>query len=303
MHQKRQNTQASTKQLEKRATASTTIPITRNQSNSLKGLPRPKSGFNGLDVLSGRGGLANTHTGNRVYRRLVHLNKETYLKLATKRDKGLLVDSIIFSIQKHGGRFLKQNPETGAWDHELTYKEAVLKTGQALREHDKRRIVTSGFQHNRSDHSSSHQRRTKSEIAFSKVSDEDSVIKSLPLDTVDEIHSQREKQAMLDPIPVVPPPPMLHMWPSALNPATSKIAGPIYAQIAEDDRDDQLFNHQRKDTVNEELCLFPPYSFDDVMERQESLGISGALKVPNLSRESSMAFAISNLIDDEASDN
>jgi len=87
------------------------------------------------DVLCGRGGLANNHPGNRLFRRIIKENKEIYQELSenTAR-KQMLVSSIIKAIQHHGGRFLRRQVN-GKWS-EITPKEARAKASQALREQD-----------------------------------------------------------------------------------------------------------------------------------------------------------------------
>jgi len=90
-----------------------------------------------LDILSGRGGLANKHTGNRVFRRLIKQNKEQYKNLKSKRKQNLLIESILLAVESQGSRFLKEDKQTNTW-HEIGYKDAWAKTCQALREPDKK---------------------------------------------------------------------------------------------------------------------------------------------------------------------
>lgn len=89
------------------------------------------------DVLCGRGGLANKHSGNRVYRRLVEAKKQLYQRLADKKDRNMLVDSIILAVHSIGARFLKYHDDTDSW-YEIDYKEAFTKTSQAFREPDRK---------------------------------------------------------------------------------------------------------------------------------------------------------------------
>jgi len=87
------------------------------------------------DVLCGRGGLANNHPGNRLFRRIIKENKEIYQELSENAvRKQILVSSIIKAIQHHGGRFLRRKVN-GNWS-EITLKEARAKASQALREQD-----------------------------------------------------------------------------------------------------------------------------------------------------------------------
>lgn len=87
------------------------------------------------DVLCGRGGLTNHHPGNVVFRRLVRLKQEEYLK-ATKREKAGVAKEIVEIIRNlaPSGRFLKKDPHMpGVWI-EIGDRKAREKTSQALRE-------------------------------------------------------------------------------------------------------------------------------------------------------------------------
>uniref|UniRef100_A0A7S2YTG8 DUF6824 domain-containing protein n=1 Tax=Entomoneis paludosa TaxID=265537 RepID=A0A7S2YTG8_9STRA len=95
-----------------------------------------------LDVLCGRGGLINKHPGNIVYRRVVDHNKKLY-KEVPKRHRILVSQSIVQTIQTHGGRFLQQsgvpqdavtNLQHGGKWMTVPFRRAVQKTSQALRE-------------------------------------------------------------------------------------------------------------------------------------------------------------------------
>ena len=59
------------------------------------------------DVLSGRGGATNSHSGNRVFRSMVKQYQEEYLR-AKKRDKPSVASIIVELIRKKGGRFLRR---------------------------------------------------------------------------------------------------------------------------------------------------------------------------------------------------
>jgi hypothetical protein len=85
------------------------------------------------DVLCGRGGLSNQHPGNRRFRRIVNENKHIYQKCDDPTHKHLLIVSIVSSIRRFGGRFLRKQGEI--WT-EASHKESFMKTSQALREHD-----------------------------------------------------------------------------------------------------------------------------------------------------------------------
>lgn len=82
------------------------------------------------DVVCGRGGGTHQHLGNRIYRRIVDYNKETY-RHVPKRHRQLVSQSIVQVILNHGGRFLQRNDNK--WT-EISFRRAVQKTSQALRE-------------------------------------------------------------------------------------------------------------------------------------------------------------------------
>eukprot|EP00522_Entomoneis_paludosa_P016546 CAMPEP_0172450000 /NCGR_PEP_ID=MMETSP1065-20121228/8540_1 /TAXON_ID=265537 /ORGANISM="Amphiprora paludosa, Strain CCMP125" /LENGTH=223 /DNA_ID=CAMNT_0013201765 /DNA_START=78 /DNA_END=749 /DNA_ORIENTATION=+ len=84
------------------------------------------------DVLLGRGGQTNKHSGNKEYRTIVTQHQDEYLQ-ARKKDKVLIARRIVQIVQERGGRFLKQNASTQQWEA-VTDKRAQEKTSQALRE-------------------------------------------------------------------------------------------------------------------------------------------------------------------------
>jgi hypothetical protein len=68
-----------------------------------------------------------------MFRRLVNENKHIYQKCDNSTHKHLLIVSVVSSIRRLGGRFLRKQ---GAIWRKASHKEACLKTSQALREHD-----------------------------------------------------------------------------------------------------------------------------------------------------------------------
>ena len=88
------------------------------------------------DVLCGRGGFINKHVGNIIYRKVVDYNKAIY-KQVPKRHRILVSQSIVHTIEKHGGRFLQpvsgQGRKNQTWTC-IQFRRAVQKTSQALRE-------------------------------------------------------------------------------------------------------------------------------------------------------------------------
>lgn len=88
------------------------------------------------DVLCGRGGATNSHSGNRSFRSLVKDHQDQYLR-AKKRDKPAVASIIVDLIRDKGGRFLRRydTDHTGQvrWV-DIGDDRAREKTCQALRE-------------------------------------------------------------------------------------------------------------------------------------------------------------------------
>lgn len=82
------------------------------------------------DVLMGRGGITNSHPGNKIYRTHVNLRKEEYLS-APKLKKAFVAKRVTDEIYQNGGRFLLERQ--GRWV-EISPEKAREKTSQALRE-------------------------------------------------------------------------------------------------------------------------------------------------------------------------
>lgn len=104
---------------------------------------RPKEdkddgGYTDLDVLCEKGGRANQHMGNRVFLRLVQLNKEVYRKLIKKQDKDFLIQSIVLAIQQNGGRFRQRSSPSSAIWQTVSWERCYQKARQALREPDRK---------------------------------------------------------------------------------------------------------------------------------------------------------------------
>jgi hypothetical protein len=84
------------------------------------------------DVLCGRGGLTNSHIGNKRFRYLVAEYQHQYLN-AKKKEKKMISNRIVERVRENGGRFLKRSADSGIWA-EVTPTKATEKTSQALRE-------------------------------------------------------------------------------------------------------------------------------------------------------------------------
>jgi hypothetical protein len=82
------------------------------------------------DVLMGRGGITNSHPGNKIYRTHVTMRKEQY-SAAPKLKKAFVAKLVTDEIYHSGGRFLLE--KQGRWV-EISPDKAREKTCQALRE-------------------------------------------------------------------------------------------------------------------------------------------------------------------------
>jgi hypothetical protein len=88
------------------------------------------------DVLSGRGGATNSHSGNRAFRTLVKDFQERYLK-AKKRDKPSVASLVVELVRLKGGRFLRRmgtDSDGQVLWIDIGDERAREKTCQALRE-------------------------------------------------------------------------------------------------------------------------------------------------------------------------
>jgi hypothetical protein len=94
----------------------------------------PVKEFTQFDVLFGRGGLTNTHPGNRRFRDIILLHRPDYAR-AIKIEKPNVARKIVKAIRcgSPPGRFLKKDPKNGMW-YDVGDKHAAEKTSQALRE-------------------------------------------------------------------------------------------------------------------------------------------------------------------------
>jgi len=105
------------------------------ESQQLPKVPEGKEGitsFSEHDVLSGRGGATNVHSGNRYFRSLVNAHRDKYLR-SKKNDKPSISRSIVNMVRRKNGRFLKKDDKSGLW-FEIGDDLAREKTSQALRQ-------------------------------------------------------------------------------------------------------------------------------------------------------------------------
>lgn len=206
---------------------------------------------------------------------------------------------------------MKQNRKTGFWDEEIPFKQALLKTGQALREQAKKsrqalppkiNVVPPPAKQEQQQLPQAHQCEAQNEdddtslsargaTSPSSSSSSSSQLYHPPLPTfksMDFCHveacSDDDDDDDDDFIAAALAPPMLRMWSSALHPATSRITN---------DLDNHYCSSSSLDDVPPPVC-----SFDEVLLRQESLGVSGSV-VPllEMSLGTSAMFTALDLID------
>jgi len=94
----------------------------------------PVKNFTDHDVLFGRGGLTNSHPGNRRFRDIILLHRPDYVR-AIKIEKPNVARKIVRAIRcgSPPGRFLKKDSKNGMW-YDVGDRHASEKTSQALRE-------------------------------------------------------------------------------------------------------------------------------------------------------------------------
>lgn len=89
--------------------------------------------YNDIDVLCGRGGATNSHTGNRKFRKIVASHRESYLR-AKKRDKPAYAQHVLELVRNQSRskpcRFLKKDLNSGVW-YDIGDEKAREKVAQA----------------------------------------------------------------------------------------------------------------------------------------------------------------------------
>ena len=105
------------------------LPMTETVAPSSSPVPDPTD----HDVLFGRGGMTNSHLGNRRFRDIIALHRPDYIR-AIKMDKPGVARKIVKAIRLGNppGRFLKKR-EDGKW-YDVGDRTAAEKTSQGLRE-------------------------------------------------------------------------------------------------------------------------------------------------------------------------
>lgn len=90
-----------------------------------------------FDVLCGRDRNAFNNVGNRRFRVSVSLALDRYLKASTRKEKSIVIRSVVEVVRLNGGRFLQEsvNRVDGTKSYiELDEKRSHEKTGHALRD-------------------------------------------------------------------------------------------------------------------------------------------------------------------------
>jgi len=103
------------------------------QEGEVKASTEPVGEPTDHDVLFGRGGMTNSHPGNRRFRDVIALHRPDYIR-AVKMDKPAVARRIVKAIRYGNppGRFLKKNDD-GLW-YDVGDRTAAEKTSQGLRE-------------------------------------------------------------------------------------------------------------------------------------------------------------------------
>ena len=110
------------------------INFLRSRPQISRGHGQPVHSPHPHDVLSGRGGIVNSHPGNVNFRKIVDSNKREYLDPRIKRtEKTLITKRIVANVRslEPNGRFLAKDLRLGCWI-EIGDEKAWMKAGQAL---------------------------------------------------------------------------------------------------------------------------------------------------------------------------
>jgi hypothetical protein len=85
------------------------------------------------DILCGRGKACGKHPGNKKFSAAVKANLQLYGEASKRLEKSNVVASILGSLRENGARFIKQDKRTKQY-HELSDRQAHVKTGHAIRD-------------------------------------------------------------------------------------------------------------------------------------------------------------------------
>lgn len=126
----RQDSEAQSKKMTRsKKTKSTSFRKNKTAPSAVSSIYHPEIN----DVLCGRGGNINNHTGNKAFRSFVQAKKYDYNLTKNKSEKARISQSIVDIVHnlQPKGRFMKA--ENGVW-REVDDATAMKKTSQALRE-------------------------------------------------------------------------------------------------------------------------------------------------------------------------
>lgn len=107
------------------------VPSPAVSSVGSMSLTPPAGGPAGADVICGRGGKANTHEGNKMFRDEARRLKDWY-ESSSKSEKYAVSAFLVDFVKRNGGRFLVRGAG-GEWE-EADPDDARRKASQALRE-------------------------------------------------------------------------------------------------------------------------------------------------------------------------
>lgn len=85
------------------------------------------------DIICGRGRGSFLHEGNKTYLALLRKNIPTYLAAGKRKEKSIIVSTLVSSLKAQGFRFLKQDEKNKRW-YELTKQECYERTAHAIRD-------------------------------------------------------------------------------------------------------------------------------------------------------------------------
>jgi hypothetical protein len=85
-----------------------------------------------MDILCGRDKEAFGHVGNKRFRTLISVRRDSYQNAKANATKTGITQEIVASIRECGGRFLRKDKQTGVW-HEVGDDCAHEKVSHALR--------------------------------------------------------------------------------------------------------------------------------------------------------------------------
>ena len=100
----------------KSASSSTSKGAAGSASGSPAASPTTtRAGVRPHDILCGRDKTAHNHPGNKRFRTIVQSKREQYQSAGRRDDKNRIINEIIAQVYREGGRFLRNDEDTGEW--------------------------------------------------------------------------------------------------------------------------------------------------------------------------------------------